>query len=650
MDWLTGPLAYQFFQRALAAGVLVGALCGALSVFVVQRRMSSIGHGLAHSVLGGVGVALALEVHLSVGAVVATLLAAALIDRVGRRRGLHHDAAIWIVTTGLFALGVVLVTRAEGVGVSTESLLFGHVLGVTAADLWLAGGVAVGFAALLWVGGKQLVAVTFDSAVAAAHGVRTARMDALLTVAIAAVVVASVRVLGVLLIAAAVVLPAALARLVTASFPRLLAIATAVGTASAVVGLFASFHLDAPSGAAIVLTATLAFAVTFVATAARSAVRRARGRRVAAPTAALLLALALLAAACAGGEKPADPGADRAATPAGETPEADDDAAAEGARELQIVATLPPLADLAAQVAGERAAVSSLVPPGADSHTYEPRPSDVAELEAADAYVGGGLGLDDGALELAEATLPEDAPVVRLGEAALSADDLLGGAGGEPGPGEPEARDHDGAHADDGEAGHAHADGGHAAGPNPHTWMSPPLAGAKVEAIAEMLAELDPAGAERYRENARAYREELAELHASIEEAVATVPADRRTLVTFHDAHAYFADAYGLEMVGAVQPSDFSEPSASDVAALIEQIEAHDVPAVFGSRAFPADVGEQIATETGATYHRGLSDDVLPGEPGSPEHSYLGLMARNARVIVGGLGGDPGRVAGPGRP
>lgn len=283
MDWLTDPLAFAFFRRALLAGVLVGALCGALSAFVVQRRMSSIGHGLAHSVLGGAGVALALEVHVSIGAVAATLLAAALIDRVGRRRGLHHDAAIWIVTTALFALGVVLVSRAGGVGVSTESLLFGHMLGVTAVDLWLVGGVAVAFSALLLSHGKQLVATTFDAEVAAAHGVRAARLDTVLTLAIAAVVVASVRVLGVLLIAAAVVVPAALSRLLTASFPRLVAVATAVGAASGMGGLFASFHLNVPSGSTIVLTATAAFAVVFTATAGTAARRRSRSRRVVTP-------------------------------------------------------------------------------------------------------------------------------------------------------------------------------------------------------------------------------------------------------------------------------------------------------------------------------------------------------------------------------
>lgn len=275
MDWLTEPLAYRFFQRALLAGVAVGAMCGALSTFVVQRRMSSIGHGLAHSVLGGVGIALALGFHEYLGAAAATLVSAVLIDRIGRRRGLHLDAAIWIVTTSLFALGVIVVSRYAGVGVSTEALLFGDVLGVGAGDLWLVAAVGAVFAGLLALQWKSLVFVTFDREVAAAQGVRAEAVDALLNLMIAAVVVASVRVLGVLLIAAAVVVPAALGRLVTASFNRLVALATAVGAGAAVVGLYASFYLQAPSGSTIVLTATLAFAATFVVTSltARRAAR-----------------------------------------------------------------------------------------------------------------------------------------------------------------------------------------------------------------------------------------------------------------------------------------------------------------------------------------------------------------------------------------
>jgi ABC-type Mn2+/Zn2+ transport system permease subunit len=275
---LTEPLTYAFFTRALLAAALVGAACGALSTFVVLRRMSYIGHGLAHSVLGGVAVGAALGYGIYPGAVVATLVSAVLIDRVARRRGLHADAAIGTVTTAMFAVGIVAVSVTSTPGVNTEAILFGNVLGVTSVDLWLATAVAAGLAGVLFLAYKPLLFVTFDAEVAGTSGIPAARVELLITLLTAAVVIASVRVLGVLLVAAAVVVPGSLARLVTRSFPVMLGVATAVGTAAGIVGLYASFHLDVPSGASIVLAATAMFAVTLAATAVvgRTAVRRAR--------------------------------------------------------------------------------------------------------------------------------------------------------------------------------------------------------------------------------------------------------------------------------------------------------------------------------------------------------------------------------------
>jgi ABC-type Mn2+/Zn2+ transport system permease subunit len=276
--WLSEPLQYAFFGRALLAGILVGAMCGALSVFVVLRRMSYIGHGLAHAVLGGVAVGVAFGADLYVGALAATVLAAVLIDRVTRRRGLHADAAIGIVTTAIFALGVgtlaVVPTR-----VNLEALLFGNILGVARTDLLVASAVGVAFLVLLLGRYKALVFTTFDPEVARVHGIRVERVELAFSVLTAAVVVASARVLGVLLIAAAVVLPAATARLVTRSFTAMLLLATSLGVLASVVGLYLSFHVDVPSGPTIVLTGALVFAVAFVATAVGAAGGVARARR-----------------------------------------------------------------------------------------------------------------------------------------------------------------------------------------------------------------------------------------------------------------------------------------------------------------------------------------------------------------------------------
>jgi ABC-type Mn2+/Zn2+ transport system permease subunit len=276
--WLTDPFAYAFFGRAMVAGVLIGAMCGALSVFVVLRKMSYIGHGLAHAVLGGVAVGVVLGQDMYVGAVIATLLAALLIDRISRRRGLHADASIGIVTTAIFAIGVATLSLAPA-RVNIEAVLFGNILGVDRVDLLVAGGVGLAFLVALLVAYKPLVFTTFDPEVAAVHGVRVGVSEVVFNLLTAAVVVASVRVLGVLLIAAAVVVPGAFARLVSRSLGAMLVIATGVGITSSVAGLYASYHADVPSGPAIVLTATLFFLVAFVTTAIGGRRRRRRARR-----------------------------------------------------------------------------------------------------------------------------------------------------------------------------------------------------------------------------------------------------------------------------------------------------------------------------------------------------------------------------------
>ncbi len=277
-ELLLDPFQYAFFGRAMIAGIVIGAMCGALSVFVVLRRMSYIGHGLAHSVLGGVAVGVALGVDLYLGAIAATVVSALLIDRVTRRRGLHADAAIGIVTTAIFAIGVATLSIVP-TRINVEAVLFGNILGVDTTDLWVAVGVGLAFAVVLLTLYKRLVFVTFDPEVAEVHGVRTGRIELVFSLSTAAVVVASVRVLGVLLIAAAVVIPAAIARLTARTFGGTLVLATVIGVLASVVGLFGSFHVNVPSGPTIVLAGASAFAIVFAVTAGMARLRVDRARR-----------------------------------------------------------------------------------------------------------------------------------------------------------------------------------------------------------------------------------------------------------------------------------------------------------------------------------------------------------------------------------
>ena len=160
------------------------------------------------------------------------------------------------------------------------------------------------------------------------------------------------------------------------------------------------------------------------------------------------------------------------------------------------------------------------------------------------------------------------------------------------------------------------------------------------EIVRDQLKTGDPANAAYYSDNYDAFAARISALDAAIRTAIPTIPPGNRRLLTYHDSWAYFAERYGLTVVGAIQPSDFSEPSAREVADLIRQIKTEGIPAVFGSEVFPSDVMQTIAAETGAAYVDELSDDDLPGVPGDPYHSYLGLAVTNLRVMIPALEGD----------
>jgi manganese/iron transport system permease protein/iron/zinc/copper transport system permease protein len=260
VNLLLDPFEYDFFGRALLAAVLVGAVTGALGPFVIVRRMAYIGQGLSQSVLGGVGVGLVYGVGLYAGAMVATVVATAAIYVI-RRRGVPVDTAIGIVASTMFATGVAVISANRDRSLNITNLLFGNILGVAVADLLLVGVVSAFVALVLFTSYKQLLATTHNPVVAAAHGVRAVTAEIVFNALLALAVVTALQVLGVLLVAATLLLPAATASLVFGSFGRLMMASIGVGVVSAVIGLYISYYHDIASGPAIVLTGAVAFAV-----------------------------------------------------------------------------------------------------------------------------------------------------------------------------------------------------------------------------------------------------------------------------------------------------------------------------------------------------------------------------------------------------
>jgi ABC-type Mn2+/Zn2+ transport system permease subunit len=266
---LLEPFQFEFFRNGLAVAVLAGAVCGLVGVYVVLRHMSYIGHGLSHSIFGGAAASAVLSVNFYLGAGLWGLLSALLIGRVARRGRIGSDAAIGVVTTASFALGLALSNAFGQAKRSIEAVLFGSILGVGTVDVLAVALVGLGALTVVYTTYRRMLFFTFDPEVAEVSGVRVARMETLQMLMLAATVLFTMKVVGVLLISALLVTPAVIARMLTNSFARMLVIAPVVGAVCGGVGMFVSYHIDVSPGATIILLASTVFAVVFLTTGAR---------------------------------------------------------------------------------------------------------------------------------------------------------------------------------------------------------------------------------------------------------------------------------------------------------------------------------------------------------------------------------------------
>jgi ABC-type Mn2+/Zn2+ transport system permease subunit len=260
---LLEPFQFAFLRHALVVCTVAGALCGLLGVYVTLRGMSYIGHGLSHAVFGGAAVCAAIGINVFVGAAVWGLASGLGVSRIARKRVIAPDAAIGVITTAGFALGIALLGLFSRVQRSIQATVFGSVLGVSLGDVWLIIGVALATTAIVLLCYRRLLFTTFDPEVAEIFGVRTGRIDALLMLMLSIAILSSMKVLGVTLIAAALVIPPTVARLLTNSFSRMLVLSTLIGGAGGLVGMYLSYHLDISSGACIVLVDFAVFTVVY---------------------------------------------------------------------------------------------------------------------------------------------------------------------------------------------------------------------------------------------------------------------------------------------------------------------------------------------------------------------------------------------------
>lgn len=294
---------------------------------------------------------------------------------------------------------------------------------------------------------------------------------------------------------------------------------------------------------------------------------------------------------------------------------------------LQVVATTTVFADLAANVAGERAHVTALIPPGADPHTWEPTTAQIRALAGADVFLYNGLGLEPWVDRLVENVGRPDLLVVRLSEGLTPIAGVSYQLPGRAGAGT--RRDAgDEQHGDDHES-HGHAEG------DPHLWLDVTNAMHYVRRIAEALTAADPEGAEYYRARAERYLAELAELDRWFAAQVERIPPEKRVLVTYHDAYAYMARRYGLELVGFFVRNPDREPAPRELADLLHIIRERGVSVIFVEPQVNARVAETWAREAGVKVGVLYTDALTAEVP-----TYIDMMRANARALVEGLGGE----------
>lgn len=272
-----------------------------------------------------------------------------------------------------------------------------------------------------------------------------------------------------------------------------------------------------------------------------------------------------------------------------------------------VVATSAIAADFVSRIAGDAVELVTIVPNSVDTHTYEPKASELRALDRAVLVVLPDADLNPEITQVARLTVGEER-LLDLNAASLTDDEYVYR--------DPAAR----------------------TGRNVHTWTDPVLAAKWIAPLVDALGVVVPASRASFESAAAEFTSDLAELVAAIEFTTESLlPPESRKLVVYHDAWEYFGRRFGYRVVGALQALNFTEPSAAEIAAMAEEIRAEAVPVFFGSEVFPSDVMEALEAESGARYVPDLADDALPGSPGDPEHSYLGMMRRNLTLITESL-------------
>jgi ABC-type Zn uptake system ZnuABC Zn-binding protein ZnuA len=281
---------------------------------------------------------------------------------------------------------------------------------------------------------------------------------------------------------------------------------------------------------------------------------------------------------------------------------------------LNVVTSVAPITNIVQNIGGDKINLIGLVPEGVNSHTFELVPSDAIKINDADLVIIDGLNLETDIEKTTENAIAKNSNIqlLKLADNTITKDQWIFDFSFPKEKGNP----------------------------NPHLWLNIEYAMKFANLTRDKLIEMDPSNTKYYIDNSIKYNDLLRELDEGIKKSIETIPIENRKLLTYHDSWAYFAPKYGMKVIGAIQASDFNDPSPRDVADLIDQIRIEKVPAIFASEVFPTNIVDQIAKDGNVTVVETLSDDDLPGNPGDNNHSYVGMMLENMKNMIIPLGGN----------
>jgi ABC-type Zn uptake system ZnuABC Zn-binding protein ZnuA/ABC-type Mn2+/Zn2+ transport system permease subunit len=577
---LLDPFELPYVQRGLIEVLILALGAGVLGTWIVLRGLAFFSHAVGTAAFPGLVLADGVGFAAPLGAFGVAALFTAAVWALSRRRRAAYDSLTALVLVGCLAAGVILASDVFRSGSNVEQLLFGSLLLVDGADIRLA---IVATAIVLVASltlGRRWLAAGFDELGDPASGSHAGWLELGLLGLIALATTAALTIIGALLVAALFVAPAATVRLFANRMVPWQIGTVLLAAAEGTVGLWLSVKTNAPPGATIATLSGAVFAVAGIVKAVRV---RTGGLALAGALCALLLV-----AGC--GDSGSDSDSNR----------------------VSVVATTTQIGDWVREVGGEKVDVTQVLAPNTDPHDYEPRPDDVADTADAQIVFENGDDLDHW-IDTVVSDSGSDAKLVDLGaDVPVKL------------PGETEGEE--------------------ASRFDPHWWHDPRNVEEAVREIATQLTAVAPEDRETFEANAAAYEAKLKALDSGIQQCMASVPAADRKLVTDHDAFGYFANRYGIEVVGAVIPSQTTQaqPNAQDVSDLADLIRKEDVKAIFPESSLSPELAETIASQTGAQVGQELYGDTL-GPEGSSGDTYLKMEAANANATVEGFTGGQRR-------